>query len=84
VALILHWLLQFDEFEFVWLGSLICFFLKVNFFNLKIFFYIFQVILMCWYKINFLKIKNIILIYFQTKNTLKTNSQTPSRKIEKG
>ena len=39
---------------------------------------------MCWYKINFLKIKNIILIYFQTKNTLKTNSQTPSRKIEKG
>jgi hypothetical protein len=33
-------------------GQFNFFFFKVNFFNLKIFFYFFQVILMCWYKIN--------------------------------
>jgi hypothetical protein len=40
---------------------------------LIIYFYILKIFLYINIKNNFLKIKNIILIYFQVKNTLKNN-----------
>jgi len=50
---------------------------------LIIYFYILKIFLYSNIKNNFLKIKNIILIYFQVKNTLKKTISTPTNTLYK-